>query len=82
MHVSHLCYADNTIFFCEPELEQVGYLKCILLCFEVVSGLKVNLAKSDMVQIGQVSNLTALATMLECKISTLPMKYLGLPLGA
>ncbi len=82
MQITHLCYANDTILFCEPILEQVGYVKCTLLCFEAVSGQKVNLAKSEMVQIGQVSNLTNLAALLECKISTVPMRYLGMPLGA
>uniref|UniRef100_A0A2N9HQ79 Reverse transcriptase domain-containing protein n=1 Tax=Fagus sylvatica TaxID=28930 RepID=A0A2N9HQ79_FAGSY len=82
MQITHLCYADDTILFCEPVLEQVGYVKCTLLCFEAASGLKVNLSKSEMVQIGQVSNLTNLVALLECKISTVPMKYLGMPLGA
>ena len=82
MQITHLCYADDTILSCEPVLEQVGYVKCTLLCFEAAFGLKVNLSKSEMVQIGQVSNLTNLAALLECKISTVPMKYLGMPLGA
>ena len=68
--------------FCEPVLEQVWYVKCTLLCFKAASGLMVNLEKSEMVQIGQVSNLTNLAAMLEGKISNVPMKYLGMPLGA
>jgi hypothetical protein len=63
-------------------LEQVRYVKCTLLCFKAASGLMVNLEKSEMVQIGQVSNLTNLVAMLEGKISNVPMKYLGMPLGA
>ena len=82
MQITHLCYANDTILFCKPILDQVGYVKCTLLCFEAVSGQKVNLAKSEMVQIGQVSNLPNLAALLECKISTVPMRYLGMPLGA
>jgi hypothetical protein len=82
IQITHLCYADDTILFCEPILDQVGYVKCTLLCFEAASRLKVNLSKSEMVQIGNVSNLSSLAAWLDCKISTVPMKYLGMPLGA
>lgn len=46
-------------------MDQVGYLKCTLLCFEAVFGLKVNLDKSEMVLIGEVPNITELAALLE-----------------
>ena len=35
-------------------LDQPGYLKCVLLCFEVVSKLKINLVKSEMVLVREV----------------------------
>ncbi|XP_035551475.1 uncharacterized protein LOC118349845 [Juglans regia] len=47
-----------------------------------VSGLKVNLSKSEMVVVGAVPNINNLARLLDCKVLSLPMKYLGLPLGA
>ncbi len=45
-------------------------------------GLKIYLGKSKMVPIGEVPKVEALADILACKIFNLPMKYLGLPLGA
>jgi hypothetical protein len=48
----------------------------------VVSTLKINLAKSKLAPIGNVINVEGLASILGCKVSSLPMKYLGLPLGA
>ena len=54
----------------------------ILIWFEVVSGLKINLGKSELVLVGMVDNLDLLLIVLGCKQGTLPMKYLGLPLGA
>jgi hypothetical protein len=80
--ISNLLFADDTLIFCDADLEQIGYLKCTLLCFEAVSGLKVNLGKSEMVPIGDVPNIQELAAMLDCRISALPINYLGLPLGA
>ena len=38
--------------------------------------------KSEIVPIGEVSNLYDLASVLPCRVGRLPMKYLGLPLGA
>ena len=41
-----------------------------------------NLDKSEMVSVGVVSNILSLASILDCKVSSFPMKYLGLPLSA
>ena len=49
--------------------------------FEVVSRLRANLQKSEMVPVGDVPNLEALVDVLGCKLSALPMTYLRLPLG-
>ena len=46
--VSHLQYADDTIFFGEWTKENARSLMCILKCFEEVSGLKVNCKKSKL----------------------------------
>jgi len=46
MVVSHLLFADYTLIFCEPSGEQLRNLRCIFLCFEAVSGLKINLSRS------------------------------------
>ena len=54
----------------------------MLLCFEAVSGLKVNLVKSEITPIGEGDQLLQLANILGCKASSLPISYLGLPLGA
>ena len=54
----------------------------ILIWFEVVSGLKINLGKSELVLVGVVNNIDIFLVVLGCKQGSLPMKYLGLPLGA
>ncbi|XP_040992146.1 uncharacterized protein LOC121239053 [Juglans microcarpa x Juglans regia] len=46
----------------------------------VGNGLKVKLGKSGMVQVGQVRNMSRLASILDCRVSSLPVSYLGLPL--
>ena len=54
----------------------------VLIFFEVIIGLKINVDKSEIVPIGDVGNLNALARVLCCKVGSLPMTYLGMPLGA
>lgn len=54
----------------------------LLLCFEVVSGLNVNLTKSEVVLVRNVPNVESIANILQCKISQLPMKYMDLSLSA
>ena len=46
-----------------------------------MSGLRINLGISELVPIGGVLNLEALVRLLGCGQSSLPLKYLGLPLG-
>ena len=54
----------------------------VFTCFKVVTGLKVNMTKSKMVPIGEVNGLSALADLLYCHVGSLPLQYLGMPLGA
>ena len=54
----------------------------ILFWFEAVSGLKINLGKSELVLVGMVHYFDLLLNVLGGKQGTLSMKYLGLPLGA
>jgi hypothetical protein len=49
------------------------------LCFEAASGLKTNLAKSELFLVGDFDNV---AGILGCGVVSLPMKYLGFPLEA
>ena len=80
--VTHLLFADDTLIFCGVDLDQVLFLHMILIWFEAVSRLKINLGKSELVPVGMVDNLDLLLIVLGCKQGTLPMKNLGLPLGA
>ena len=50
--------------------------------FKEVLGLRINLGKSELVPVGVVHNLDVLVGLLGCRHSSLPLKYLGLPLGA
>ena len=80
--VSHLLFADDTILFCDVDVQQIFHVQMLLLCFQAVIGLKVNVSKSELVPIGEVNNVHALSKILGCQIGSLPMTYLGIPLGA
>ncbi|KAF5464295.1 hypothetical protein F2P56_014382 [Juglans regia] len=58
--ISHFLFADDTLVFCEATSSQIQTLRAMLLCFEVVSGLKVNLGKSEMVPVGVVNRMEKL----------------------
>ncbi|KAJ9701691.1 hypothetical protein PVL29_006878 [Vitis rotundifolia] len=82
MNVSHLLFADDTIIFCEARKEYMTYLSWILAWSEAASGLKINLAKSELIPMGEVADLEDMAVELGCRVGVLPSKHLGLPLGA
>ena len=50
--------------------------------YEDLSRLRINLSKSDIIVVGRLDDVEALATELDCKVGSLPASYLGLPLGA
>ena len=68
-------------WICKEYKEQIAHLSWILLWFETISGLNINLEKSSVLAVRRVKNLQGLALELGCSTSTLPMTYLGLPLG-
>jgi hypothetical protein len=47
-----------------------------------VLGLKTNLAKLELVPFGNVDNVSELPRIMDCGVAFLPLKYLGLLLGA
>ena len=51
-----------------------------LLCFEVVSGFKINFLKSELIgiKVGE-AHLYQYADILGCKVGSFPVSYLGLP---
>lgn len=54
--INHLQFADDTLLFCDADVDQLLNVKAILLCFEAVSGLKVNFFKCEMLGV-QIPNL-------------------------
>ncbi|KAB1223669.1 hypothetical protein CJ030_MR2G011718 [Morella rubra] len=57
MSISHLLFADDTLILCGAEVSHFRNLRCLLLCFEAVSGLKVNLSKTKVIPVGGMGNV-------------------------
>ena len=57
------------------------YLSWILMWFEAISRLRINLDKSELIPVGSMENAEALAVELRCKVWRLLSSYLGLSLG-
>ncbi|XP_057432258.1 uncharacterized protein LOC130725012 [Lotus japonicus] len=77
--VSILQFADDTLFIGEATKENAFTLKCMLHCFELASGLKVNFFKSSLIGITvEERDLQILAAILNFKLMKLPFIYLGL----
>ncbi|XP_071740223.1 uncharacterized mitochondrial protein AtMg01250-like [Rutidosis leptorrhynchoides] len=80
--ISHLQYADDTLFFGEWSKRNVSNLSKLLKFFEIFSGLKVNFSKSCLYRIGV--NKDAIERMVDrigCWVGSFPCSYLGLPIG-
>lgn len=80
--VSHLQYADDTIFTCPAKMSNIIAIKHILRNFELVSGLKVNFQKCAILGIN-TDNLMVenMARYLLCVVGKIPFSYLGMNVG-
>jgi hypothetical protein len=80
--VTHLQYADDTMILIEPTDLGIANLKTLLLCFENMSGLKINFDKSEVMVSGLAEGAKQrVANLLNCKLGKFPIKYLGLPMS-
>jgi len=81
--VSHLQYADDTLCIGEPTVDNLWLLKAVLRGFEMASGLKVNYHKSSLIGVNvQRDFMEAACKFLHYREGVVPLKYLGLQVGA
>ncbi|GJV38519.1 RNA-directed DNA polymerase, eukaryota, reverse transcriptase zinc-binding domain protein [Tanacetum coccineum] len=82
LNISHLIYVDDVIFLGEWSSANAHNLICMLRCFYLISGLKINVNKCNILGIGvsdeEVSNM---ANVIGCEAAKFPLKYLGVPVG-
>ena len=80
--VSLLQFADDSIIVGDWSLENLRMVKCVLRCFELASGLKINFQKSSIVGFGvEDTELSTAAQYLNCRLGSCPFTYLGIPIG-
>ncbi|XP_026399269.1 uncharacterized protein LOC113295133 [Papaver somniferum] len=80
--VSHLQFADDTVVFVDASTEEVRRLLVILVVFEILTGLRLNLEKGTMISVGADEKVNDLAMELGCKVESIPITYLGIPIGS
>jgi hypothetical protein len=69
------------LLFLENNLDKAANLKWLLVCFEQLSGMKINYDKSDLLVLGMdEERANEFAKIFCCKRSDFPIKYLGVPL--
>ncbi|XP_071713069.1 uncharacterized protein [Rutidosis leptorrhynchoides] len=83
LSLTHLQYADDTLFFGAWSLDNIENLMKLLKCFELCSGLKVNYNKSNLFGVGvDKKDVEYMANTFGCMVGSFPFTYLGLPIGA
>ena len=50
--ISYLLFVDDTLIFSYANLDHILHLWLLFTWFEAISGLKINLSKSEMVPVG------------------------------
>ncbi|XP_058768559.1 uncharacterized protein LOC131642300 [Vicia villosa] len=77
-----LQFADDTIILGEASCDNIWNMKVILRGFELVSGLRINFSKSNIigVNVGEWY-MNAAMTFLSCKKGVAPFKFLGIMVG-
>ena len=75
LNIFHLFFADDTVIFCEAKKENLTHLSWTFFWFEAASGLRINLAKSEIIPVGEVEEVDVMAVELGCRVSSLPSSY-------
>jgi hypothetical protein len=77
-----LQYADDTIICLKKDIETARNMKLLLYLYEMMSGLKINFGKSELIMVNGDENLQILyAEIFNCQIGMFPIKYLRVPIG-
>lgn len=76
--VAVLQYADDTIICLKDDIESARNMNLLLYLYEVMSGLKINFNKSEVIIInGDEEKNIQMAELFNCQIGMFPIKYLG-----
>ena len=50
--INHLLFVDDTLIFCKASKDEMTHLCWLLMWFEAISGLKINMEKSELFLVG------------------------------
>lgn len=64
-------FIDDTFVFYVAYGVHLEHLSCGFMWFKAMFGLKINMEKSELIPIGDVTNVEDLASVLGCKIGNL-----------
>jgi hypothetical protein len=77
-----LQYADDTIICLKHNIDDARNMKLLLYMYELMTGLKINFLKSEILTINDEENwANTYADLFNCQIGTFPIKYLGVPVS-
>jgi hypothetical protein len=80
--ITHIQYADDIILMVEGNEQSITYMKFILYCFELLSGLRINYKKSEAYVFGmEEEEKVKITNMLNCRLGEMTLKYLGIPIS-
>jgi hypothetical protein len=73
--VISLQYADDIILFVDKDLELTKNLKWTLTCFELISGMRINFHKSEMVSVNVMEReeVDQFASIFGCPVGLFPL---------
>ncbi|XP_076927910.1 uncharacterized protein LOC143591643 [Bidens hawaiensis] len=81
--ISHVMYADDVMFLGDWCVRDTINLARLLRCFHLSSGLRVNFGKSKVFGVGVTDHeVGSMAEIIHCGSTSLPVTFLGLPVGA
>ncbi|GJX53244.1 RNA-directed DNA polymerase, eukaryota, reverse transcriptase zinc-binding domain protein [Tanacetum coccineum] len=81
-NLSHLFYADDVVITTDWNSNDLSNIIQILNDFYKASGLKINISKSNIYGVGvSMEDLVIMARSIGCAAGSLPLIYLGLPIG-
>jgi len=80
--VAILQYADDTIICLKDDMEVARNMKLLLYLYEMMSGLKINFLKSEIILVNsEDSKCAQYAELFNCQLGAFPIKYLGVPVS-
>ena len=77
-----LQYADDTIICLKEDIDIARNMKLLLYIYELMSGLKINFSKSEVIVInGDDDMCLQYAELFNSQTGNFPLKYLGVPVS-